>query len=160
MDAIRITDLPVLSAPEERDIVHFQRLVDGTWQDFRTDFATLQGEVRTFIQPVDLSDSYYATVYTPDTDELAVPLAMWMVATPGTPSGGPPVWFSVQFFNVTSGGSALDITAAIGTDPAVYNAIDVVEIFGFDSALELTWASNNATGTAVIFCQYAILPKV
>ena len=160
MDAIRITDLPVLNAPDNRDIINLQRIVGGVWQDFHTDFATLQGQVRTFIQSVDMSDTSGVSIYTPDTDELVVPLAMWMVATPGEPSGFFPVLFVVQFFNIDSGGNALDISAAIGTDPAVYSAIDIGEIVGLDSALELAWVSTNATGTAVIFCQYAVLPKV
>ena len=157
MDAIRITDLPVLDELQDRDLVNFQRLVAGTWKDFHTDGATLQGEVRTFIQSVDLTDTSTATIYTPDSDELVVPLAMWMTYTPdATPLGG---GFSTQAFSGAS--NPLDIST-FSTDGigGIYNAIDVGQFSDMDQALNLAWASSGANGTGVIYVQYAVLPKV
>lgn len=160
MDAIRITDLPVLSAPKKRDIVNFQRLVDGTWQDFHTDFATIEGDIRTFQQPIDFSDTSGVTVYTPDTYELVVPLAMWVRYTPdATPSNGQ---MSIQC--MTSGGisGVIDITInPTGGTPAIYSAIDAAgQYTGLDASLELNWTSGGGNGTGIIFVQYMVLPKV
>ena len=88
MSAIRISDLPVLSELQDRDLIHFQRLVDGVWTDFHTDVATLQGGVRTFIQSVDLSVTDTFNVYTPAVNELVVPIAAWAIVDDGATGAG------------------------------------------------------------------------
>ena len=160
MSAIRIDTLPVLSAPYTRDLVNFQRLVDGVWTDYHTDFATIEGDIRTFQQPIDFSDTSSVTVYTPDTDELVVPLAMWVTYTPyATPSNG-----SISIQCMTSGvlGGLLDLTITqTGSTPGIYSAIDIGQIFtGLDASLELAWVSTGGNGTGIIFVQYMVLPKV
>lgn len=157
MSAIRITDLPVLDELQDRDLVNFQRLVDGVWTDFHTDGATLQGEVRTFIRSVDLSETDSALIYTPDTDELVVPLAMWMIYTPDAiPSG---LGFSAQAFSGASNplNLTVDPSDAVGGS---FGSVDVGQYTDMDQDFNLAWASSGANGTGIIYVQYAIVPKV
>ena len=157
MSAIRISDLPVLSELQDRDLIHFQRLVDGVWTDFHTDCATLQGVVRTFIQFVDLADTNSVIVYTPAVGELVVPLAMWMIYTPdATPSN---LGFNAQAFSGFSNplNLTVDPSDAVG---GAFGASDAGQFTYLDQTLNLAWVSSAANGTGIIFVQYMVLPKV
>lgn len=157
MAAIRITELPVLSDLQDRDKVNFQRLVDGVWTDFFTEGSVLQGEIRTFIQPVDLSDTNSVVVYTPSSGELVVPIAMWMTYTPDEfPSG---FGFNAQAFSGVSNPLDISISSFDGV-PGVFNAVDTGQYTDLDQTLLLAWVSTAANGTGRIFVQYMVLPKV
>lgn len=158
MSAIRIDTLPVLENLEDRDLVNFQRLVDGVWTDYHTDAATLQGAIRTYIQFIDLRDTSGVTIITPAADELVVPIALWVVYTPDeTPNGQQN---SVQLFNGGGGPGLLAAQVIANATASVFNATDVGEMADLDQDLNLSWITSGANGTAVIFAQYAILPKI
>ncbi len=157
MSAIRITDLPILSGLQDHDKVNFQRLVDGVWTDFFTEGSVLQGEIRTFIQPVDLSDTNSAIVYTPGSGELVVPIAMWMTYTPDeSPSG---IEFSVEVFSGSSFPLTFTVLVIDGV-PGVFNAVDSGQYIDLDQPLNLAWTSSGANGTGMIFVQYVVLGTI
>lgn len=104
-----------------------------------------------------LSETNSALIYTPDTDELVVPLTMWMIYTPDAiPSG---LGFNAQAFSGAS--NALNLTVdpsdAVGGS---FGASDGGEYTDMDQYFNLAWASGGANGTGVIYVQYAVLPKV
>lgn len=160
MSAIRISDLPVLSELQDRDLIHFQRLVDGVWTDYHTDGATLQGEVRTFIQSVDLSVTDTFTVYTPAVDELVVPIAAWAIVDDGATGPG----FNMLVIDeLYSSLNTIEVTNSTPVFPSKYVLMLVEGLGNFtelSSSLTILFSTTGTTGTATIYVQYAVLPKV
>lgn len=158
MSAIRITDLPVLDELQDRDLVNFQRLVDGVWTDFHTDGETLQGEIRTFIQVVDLSIGGEFTVYSPDTDELVVPISAWGIFDDS--GSGIGFGFLVNDIGLFSSGT-LDASSILHISAKYAVPAGEAGQFTFmDTDLVLRVNVTGGSGSGVIFVQYAVVPKV
>ena len=160
MSAIRISDLPVLSELQDRDLIHFQRLVDGVWTDFHTDVATLQGGVRTFIQSVDLSVTDTFNVYTPAVNELVVPIAAWAIVDDGATGAGFSILVIDEFL---LSGNAIEVSSLAAVSPSKYCLMLVEGLGNFtslSSSLTITFNATSTTGTGTVYVQYAVLPKV
>ena len=160
MSAIRISDLPVLSELQDRDLIHFQRLVDGVWTDFHTDVATLQGGVRTFIQSVDLSVTDTFNVYTPAVNELVVPIAAWAIVDDGATGAGFSILVIDEFL---LSGNAIEVSSLAAVSPSKYRLMLVEGLGNFtslSSSLTITFNATSTTGTGTVYVQYAVLPKV
>ena len=56
MDAVRITDFPLVQEYELRDKLHLQRQEAGIWNDYHTDLGSYLGEVRTAVFDWDISN--------------------------------------------------------------------------------------------------------
>lgn len=56
MDAVRITDFPLVQEYELRDKIHLQRQEAGVWNDYHTDLGSYLGEVRTAVFDWDMSN--------------------------------------------------------------------------------------------------------
>ena len=161
MSAIRIDTLPVLSAPEERDLVNFQRLVDGVWTDYHTDFATIQGEVRTFIQPFDLAFDSQFTVYSPAADELVVPIAAWIVLDDD--GNGVQLQVVVQDVGALSTAVLEGLINPLSAGQYAFQCIDGSGNFtGLDTDLmiNLNVGVGPTASTGVAYVQYAVVPKL
>jgi hypothetical protein len=157
--AIRITDLPLLEAENEKDIIQLQRLVDGVWQDFYTDFATINGEARTYVLSFDLSaGAITETIYAPAVDELVVPLSMYLVYAPPSVQDG--LGLNAQSFSGTS--NPLDLSLfMIDNVGGIYNAIDMGQYTDMDEDLRFAYSpTGDVTGNATVYVQYAVLGKV
>ena len=158
MSAIRIDTLPILSAPDERDLVNFQRLVDGVWTDYHTDFATLQGEVRTFIQNIDLAFDGQFTVYSPAADELVVPIAAWVVLDDD--GSGTQIQIVVNEIVFSSPG-VLEGIVNPSAGKYAFQCVDGGANFtGLDTDLMLNLSVGPTTSTGVAYVQYVVLPKI
>ena len=156
-DAIRIDSLPVIDGEEPRDLINFQRLVGGVWQDFHTDLATFYGDLRTFVHTYEL-DTFdtQVLVYSPEADELAVPIGLIVKYTPGDNQTDQ----SQQISFDNSAGSAVIGQFTNGLSPLAIQPADIAPFAGLDSDLYLNLTSNGGNGTAFCIATYAVLPKV
>jgi hypothetical protein len=156
-DPIRIDSLPVIDGEEPRDLINFQRLVGGVWQDFHTDLATFYGNLRTFVHTFELDTlETQVLVYSPEADELAVPIGLLVKYTPGdNPTD------NLQSISVdNSSSSAVVAQFTNGLRALAVQPVDVAPFGGLDTDLYLTLTSNGGNGTAFCIATYAILPKV
>lgn len=163
MSAIRIDTLPVLENLEDRDLVNFQRLVDGVWTDYHTDAATLQGAIRTFSLFVDFAspppqpEDYI--VYTPAADELVVPICAWAIAD--DPGDG--AWsYLIYDENFGTGALAGGDYVFINGKYAAPAAESGGNFTGMDTPLTISYGQSSPppTTTVTIFVQYAVVPKI
>lgn len=155
--SIRITDLPVLSGEQPRDLIHFQRNVDGVWTDFHTDFGSLYGELRTFVHTFELDalDTQQA-VYSPAVDELAVPISLLVKYTPGDDPQD--ALQQVSFDNSYS--AAVIAQFNNGALPLVVQPVDVISFSGLDTDIYLNLSSSGGNGTALCIATYVVLQKL
>jgi|688.fasta_scaffold326269_2 hypothetical protein len=156
-DPIRIDSLPVIDGEEPRDLINFQRLVDGVWQDFHTDLATFYGNLRTFVHTFELDTlDTQVVVYSPEADELAVPITLLVKYTPGdNPTDN---LQQISFDNSSSSAVVAEFTN--GSSPLAVQPVDVGAFAGLDTDILLILTSNGGNGTAFCIATYAILPKV
>jgi hypothetical protein len=156
-DAIRIDSLPVIDGEEPRDLINFQRLVGGVWQDFHTDLATFYGNLRTFVHTFELDTlDTQVLVYSPEADELAVPIGLLVKYTPGDNATD-----NLQTISIDNLAAAAVIAQFTnGSSPLAVQPVDIGSGVGLDTDLYLTLTSNGGNGTAFCIATYAILPKV
>ncbi len=156
-DAIRIDSLPVIDGEEPRDLINFQRLVSGVWQDFHTDLATFYGDLRTFVHTYEL-DTFdtQVLVYSPEADELAVPIGLLVKYTPG--DNATDQLQSVSFDTEADASVIAQFTN--GSSPLAVQPVDIAAFAGLDTDILLNLTSNGGNGTAFCIATYAILPKV
>ena len=156
-DPIRIDSLPVIDGEEPRDLINFQRLVGGVWQDFHTDLATFYGDLRTFVHTYELDTlDIQVLVYSPEADELAVPISLLVKYTPG--DNATDNLQQISFDNSVAAAVLAEFTN--GSSPLAVQPVDVGSSVGLDTDLYLNLTSNGGNGTAFCIATYAILPKV